>query len=153
VDINAAIRGVIELTRSEATKNGVLVRTELAESLPPVRGDRVELQQVVLNLVLNAAEAMSELAEGPRDLQIVTSGTGSDHVLVAVRDTGPGLAPAVKEKLFEAFRTTKPNGIGLGLSICRSIIESRGGQIRAHANAPRGAVFEFTLPVYSEGGA
>ncbi len=150
VDINAAIRGVIELTRSEATKNGVLVRTELAESLPLVRGDRIELQQVVLNLVLNAAEAMSELAEGPRELEIVTSRTGSDHVLVAVRDTGPGLTPAVEEKLFKAFHTTKPNGMGLGLSICRSIVESRGGQMSARANTPRGAVFEFTLPVHPE---
>jgi C4-dicarboxylate-specific signal transduction histidine kinase len=150
VDINAAIQGVIELTRSEATKNGVLVRTELAESLPLVRGDRVELQQVVLNLVLNAAEAMSELAEGPRELEIVTSRTGSDHVLVAVGDTGPGLAPAVEEKLFKAFHTTKPNGMGLGLSICRSIVESRGGQMSARANAPRGAVFEFTLPAHPE---
>ena len=150
VDINAAIRGVIELTRSEATKNGVLVRTELAESLPLVRGDRIELQQVVLNLVLNAAEAMSELAEGPRELEIVTSRTGSDHVLVAVRDTGPGLTPAVEEKLFKAFHTTKPNGMGLGLSICRSIVELRGGQMSARANTPRGAVFEFTLPVHPE---
>jgi len=150
VDINAAIREVIELTRSEAMKNGVLVRTELAESLPPVRGDRVELQQVILNLVLNAAEAMSELAEGSRELQIVTSRTGSDHVLVAVRDSGPGLAPAVEENLFKAFHTTKPNGMGLGLSICRSIVESRGGQIWARANAPRGAVFQFKLPVHPE---
>ncbi len=150
VDINAAIREVVELTRSEATKNGVSVRTELAESLPLVRGDRVELQQVVLNLVLNAGEAMSELAEGPRELQIATSRTESDHVLVAVRDTGPGLAPAVKEKLFKAFQTTKPNGMGLGLSICRSIVESRGGQMWARANAPRGAVLEFTLPVHPE---
>jgi C4-dicarboxylate-specific signal transduction histidine kinase len=150
VDINAAIQGVIDLTRSEATKNGVLMRTELAESLPPVRGDRVELQQVVLNLVLNAAEAMSELTEGPRELHILTGMNGSDQVLVAVSDTGPGLAPAIKEKLFQAFQTTKPNGLGLGLSICRSIVESRGGQMRARANAPRGAVLEFTLPVHSE---
>ena len=150
VDINAAIREVIELTRSEATKNGVSVRTELAESLPLVRGDRVELQQVVLNFVLNAGEAMSELAEGPRELEIVTSRAESDNVLVAVRDTGPGLAPAVKEKLFKAFQTTKPKGMGLGLSICRSIVELRGGQMWASANAPRGAVFEFTLPVHPE---
>jgi signal transduction histidine kinase len=150
VDMNAAIREVIELTRSEATKNGVLVRTELAESLPLVRGDRVELQQVILNLVLNAGEAMSALAEGPRELQIATSRTGSDRVLVAVRDTGPGLAPAVEENLFKPFHTTKPSGMGLGLSICRSIVESRGGQIWASANAPRGAVFQFKLPVHPE---
>jgi C4-dicarboxylate-specific signal transduction histidine kinase len=150
VDINAAIREVVELTRTEAVKNGVLVRTELADGAPFVRGDRVELQQVILNLVVNAMEAMSASAEGPRELQIVTSGTGSDRLLVAVRDTGPGLAPAVEENLFKAFHTTKPNGMGLGLSICRSIIESRGGRMWATANTPRGAVFQFTLPAHSE---
>jgi C4-dicarboxylate-specific signal transduction histidine kinase len=150
VDINAAIREVIELTRSEAMKNGVLMRTELADSLPVARGDRVELQQVILNLVLNAVEAMSALTEGPRELQIVTSRTESDHTLIAVRDTGPGLAPAAEENLFKAFHTTKPNGLGLGLSICRSIVESRGGRMWASANAPRGAVFQFTLPVHPD---
>ena len=123
VEINAAIREVIELTRSEAMKNGVLVQTELVEGLPLVRGDRVELQQVILNLILNAIEAMSETSEGPRELLITTGKTESDDVLVAVRDSGPGLAPAALEHLFKAFHTTKPNGLGLGLSICRSIIE------------------------------
>jgi C4-dicarboxylate-specific signal transduction histidine kinase len=150
VDINAAIREVVELTRTEAVKNGVFVRTELADGAPFVRGDRVELQQVILNLVVNAVEAMSASAEGPRELQIVTSGTGSDRLLVAVRDTGPGLAPAVEEKLFKAFHTTKPNGMGLGLSICRSIVESRGGRMWATANTPHGAVFQFTLPAHPE---
>jgi C4-dicarboxylate-specific signal transduction histidine kinase len=150
VDINAVIHEVVELTRSEAMKNGVLMRTELADGLPPVRGDRVELQQVILNLVLNAVEAMSALTEGPRELQIVTSRTEANHVLIAVRDTGPGLAPAAEEKLFKAFHTTKPNGLGLGLSICRSIVESRDGRIWASANTPRGAVFQFTLPVHPE---
>jgi C4-dicarboxylate-specific signal transduction histidine kinase len=150
VDINAVIHEVVELTRSEAMKNGVLMRTELANGLPLVRGDRVELQQVILNLVLNAVEAMSPLTEGPRELQIVTSRTESNHVLIAVRDTGPGLAPAAEEKLFKAFHTTKPSGLGLGLSICRSIVESRDGRIWASANTPRGAVFQFTLPVHPE---
>ena len=150
VDINAAIQEVIELTRSEAMKNVVLMRTELADGLPLVRGDRVELQQVILNLVLNAVEAMSALTEGPRELQIVTSRTESNHVLIAVRDTGPGLAPAAEENLFKAFHTTKLNGLGLGLSICRSIVESRDGRMWASANTPRGAVFQFTLPVHPE---
>jgi C4-dicarboxylate-specific signal transduction histidine kinase len=150
VDINAAIGEVVELTRTEAVKNGVLVRTELADGAPFVGGDRVELQQVILNLVINAVEAMSASAEGPRELQIVTSGTGPDRLLVAVRDTGPGLAPAVEENLFKAFHTTKPNGLGLGLSICRSIVESRGGKMWATANTPRGAVFQFTLPAHSK---
>jgi signal transduction histidine kinase/GAF domain-containing protein len=150
VDINAVIQEIIELTRSEAMKNGVLMRTELADGLPVVRGDRVELLQVILNLVLNAVEAMTALTEGPRDLQIVTSRTESNHVLIAVLDTGPGLAPAAEKNLFKAFHTTKQNGLGLGLSICRSIVESRGGRMWASANAPRGAVFQFTLLAHSE---
>src|ERR1700734_2907123 len=143
VDINAVIQEIIELTRSEAMKNGVLMRTELADGLPVVRGDRVELLQVILNLVLNAVEAMSALTEGPRELQIVTSRTESNHVLIAVLDTGPGLAHAAEKNLFKAFHTTKQNGFGPGLSICRSIVESRGGRMWASANAPRGAVFQF----------
>jgi C4-dicarboxylate-specific signal transduction histidine kinase len=145
-DINAAIREVIELTRSEAMKNGVPVRTELVEGLPLVQGDRVELQQVILNLILNAVEAMSELSEGSRELLITTGRTESGDVLVAVRDSGPGLAPAALEHLFKAFHTTKPSGLGLGLSICRSIVEAHGGRLWADANEPRGAVFQFTLP-------
>ena len=146
VDINAAIREVIELTRDEAMKNGVVVQTELAEGLPLIRGDRVELQQVILNLIVNAIEAMSELSEGPRELRIGARTTGSGDVLVTVRDSGPGLAPADVENLFKAFYTTKPSGLGLGLSICRSIIEAHGGRLWASANVPRGAVFQFTLP-------
>jgi C4-dicarboxylate-specific signal transduction histidine kinase len=146
VEINAAVREVIELTRTEATKNGVVVQSQLVEGLPLVQGDRVELQQVILNLILNALEAMSETSEGPRELLIRSSKTESDEVLVAVRDSGPGLAPAALEHLFEAFHTTKPNGLGLGLSICRSIIEAHGGSLLTSPNAPRGAVFQFTLP-------
>jgi PAS domain S-box-containing protein len=145
-DINAAIREVIELTRSEAMKNGVPVRTELVEALPLVPGDRVELQQVILNLILNAVEAMSELSEGSRELLITTGKTESGDVLVAVRDSGPGLAPAALEHLFKAFHTTKSSGLGLGLSICRSIVEAHGGRLWVDANEPRGAVFQFTLP-------
>ena len=146
IEINAAIREVIEFTGSEAMKNGVSVRTELAEGFPPVRGDRVELQQVVLNLTLNAIEAMSGMREGPRELLIATGKTEAGDILVAVRDSGPGLAPAIQENLFKAFYTTRPNGLGLGLSICRSIVETHGGRLWATANAPRGAVFQFTLP-------
>ena len=146
VEINGAIREVIELTRSEAMKNGVSAQTELGEGLPLVHGDRVELQQVILNLVLNAIEAMSETSEEPRELLITTEKAESGDLLVAVRDSGPGLAPGALENLFKAFHTTKPNGLGLGLSICRSIIEAYGGRLWASANAPRGAVFQFTLP-------
>jgi C4-dicarboxylate-specific signal transduction histidine kinase len=146
IDLNAAIHEVIEFTRSEAAKNGVAVRTDLTEDLPLVQGDRVELQQVVFNLILNAIEAMSGATEAPRDLLIATNRTGAGEFLVLVSDTGPGLTPAVQENLFKAFHTTKPNGMGLGLSICRSIIEAHGGRLLASANAPRGAVFQFTLP-------
>ena len=145
VDISAVIREVIELTRSEVMKNGVLVQTQLAEGLPLVQGDRVELQQVILNLILNAVEAMSEMSEGSRELLITTGKTESDDVLVAVRDSGPGLAPDAFERLFEGFYTTKPSGMGLGLSICRSILEGHGGRLWATANSPRGAVFQVTL--------
>jgi C4-dicarboxylate-specific signal transduction histidine kinase len=147
VEINGAIREVIELTRSEAMKNGVSAQTELVEGLPLVHGDRVELQQVILNLILNAIEAMSETSEGPRELLITTEKGESGDVLVAVRDSGPGLAPGALENLFKAFHTTKPSGLGLGLSICRSIVEGHGGRLWASANALRGAVFQFTLPI------
>jgi len=145
-DINAAIRDVIEFFRNEATKNSVSVKTKLAEGLPPPRGNRVEVQQVILNLILNAIEAMSGMSDEPRELEITTGQTEAGQILVAVRDSGPGLAPAIQEHLFKAFHTTKPNGLGLGLSICRSIIENHGGRLSATANAPRGVVFQFTLP-------
>ena len=146
LDVNRAIREVIELTRSEAIKHAVAVRTELADGLTIIPGDRVQLQQVILNLIINAVEAMSGTANGPRELRIGTE-QGSDAVLVAVRDSGPGLAPEALDRLFDSFYTTKPNGLGLGLSICRSIIEAHGGRLWASANVPSGAVFQFTLPV------
>jgi len=146
VEINSAIREIIEVARNEALKNGVSVHTELAEDLPFIHGDRVELQQVLLNLIINAVEAMRDMSEGPRDVLIMSAKTEADGVLVSVRDSGPGLAPAIRDSLFKAFQTTKPSGLGLGLSICRSIIESHGGRLWASANAPRGAVFQFTLP-------
>jgi PAS domain S-box-containing protein len=148
LDINKAIRGVTELTRGEALKNGVSVQTDLADGLPAIEGDLVELQQVILNLIINALEAMSGFSEGARELLISTAKTESGGVLVAVRDSGPGLAPATLEHVFDAFFTTKPNGLGMGLSICRSIIETHGGQLRVSVNVPCGAVFHFTVPAY-----
>jgi C4-dicarboxylate-specific signal transduction histidine kinase len=144
--INEAILEVVALTRSEAVKNGVSVQTQLSEGLPLIEGDRVQLQQVILNLIINAVEAMSSAGEGSRELLISTGKTSSDDVLVAVQDSGPGLAPASFERLFEAFYTTKPGGLGMGLSICRSIIEAHRGQLWATANMPEGAVFQFTVP-------
>ena len=153
VDINDVIREVIDFTRSEAAKNGVSVETEFASDLPLVLGDRVELQQVILNLTLNAVEAMSGVSGRPRSLQIATR-RNEGEALVSVRDTGPGLPPDVQENLFKAFFTTKPTGLGLGLSICRSIVEARGGRMSASANSPHGAVFQFTLPPnFSRGSA
>jgi PAS domain S-box-containing protein len=147
LEINGAIREVIELTHGEAVKNGVAVRTEVAGGLPLIRGDRVELQQVILNLIINAVEAMSGIS-GRRELLISTE-AGSDGVLVAVRDSGPGFAPGALEHLFDTFYTTKPSGLGLGLSICRSIVEAHGGRLWASGNVPHGAMFQFTLPVHA----
>jgi len=148
LQINAAISEVIALTRVEAEKNRVSVRTQLAEDLPMVEGDRIQLQQVMLNLVLNAIEAMSAVDDGPRELTISTSRIELGAVLVTVRDSGPGIAPEKIERLFEPFYTTKASGMGMGLSICRSIIQAHGGQLRASANVPCGAIFEFTVLVH-----
>jgi PAS domain S-box-containing protein len=148
LEINGAIREVVELTWGEAGHNGVSVQTELADPLPVVQGDRVQLQQVILNLIINAIQAMGGSDEGPRELLISTKKLEAG-VLVMVRDTGPGLAPAALDRVFESFYTTKPSGMGLGLSICRSIVEAHGGQLWASANEPRGAVFQFTLPTGS----
>jgi signal transduction histidine kinase len=133
------------LARTAIAKNGVLVQTRLTEGLAPVQGDRVQLQQVVLNLILNAVEAMGSVEAGPRALSISTE-QDNTGVLVAVRDSGPGIDPAHLDCVFEAFYTTKPSGTGMGLSICRSIIDAHGGRLWVGANEPRGAVFQFTLP-------
>jgi PAS domain S-box-containing protein len=145
-DLNEAISEVIVLARSAIVKNGVSVQTRFAEGLLPVDGDRVQLQQVVLNLILNAVEAMSTVEMGPRELLISTEQTRPGGVLVSLRDSGPGIDPDHLDRLFEAFYTTKSSGVGIGLSICRSIIDAHGGRLWADANAPRGAVFQFTLP-------
>jgi PAS domain S-box-containing protein len=145
-DLNKAINEVIALAGSAITTNRVSVRTRLAEALFPVQGDRVQLQQVVLNLILNAVEAMSTVEAGPRELLISTEQTRAGGVLVSVRDSGPGIDPDHLDRVFEAFYTTKSSGVGMGLSICRSIIDAQGGRLWADMNASRGAVFRFTLP-------
>jgi C4-dicarboxylate-specific signal transduction histidine kinase len=147
LEINEAILEVIALTRGEVLQNGVSVRTQLAEGLPLIQADRVQLQQVILNLIVNAVEAMSGASEGARELLISTGGDASNGVLVSLRDSGPGLDPASLGRLFDAFYTTKSSGLGMGLSICHSIIEAHGGRIWAVANEPRGAAFHFTLPL------
>jgi hypothetical protein len=146
LDINEAVREVIVLTRGEALKNGVSVRMQLAEGLPLIQGDRVQLQQVVLNLILNAVEAMNSVDDGRRELWISTERRGADEVLVAVRDLGPGIDPEQLERVFDSFYTSKPSGMGLGLAICRSIVDAHEGRLWADANEPKGAVLQFTLP-------
>jgi PAS domain S-box-containing protein len=147
VAINDAILEIIALTRAEAANNSVSVRTQLAEGLPRVQGDRVQLQQVLLNLIINAIEAMRDVGEEERELLISTRNE-PDGVSVEVRDSGPGFAPADLERVFEAFYTTKPSGLGLGLSICRSIIEAHNGQLWASPNVPHGAIFGFIAPAH-----
>jgi C4-dicarboxylate-specific signal transduction histidine kinase len=150
VEINVAIRDVLELTRGEATKNGVSVRTQFAEPSPVVRADRVLLQQVILNLIINAVEAMSSMREGARELLICTEKAESNGALVTVRDSGPGIDLNSVDRLFEAFYTTKVRGMGIGLAICRSIIAAHGGRMWASPNVSRGATFEFTVSAHPE---
>jgi PAS domain S-box-containing protein len=149
-DLNEAIDEVIVLGRSAIIKNGVSVQTRLSERLFPVHGDRVQLQQVVLNLILNAAEAMGSVEAEQRDLLISTEQHHSG-VLVAVHDSGPGIHPEHFERVFNSFYTTKPSGTGMGLSICRSIVDAHGGRLWAEANEPRGTIFQFTLPAVQVG--
>jgi signal transduction histidine kinase len=146
-DLNHAIDDVIAMVRGAIERGGVSVRTWLADEMPLVRGDRVQLQQVILNLILNAVEAMSSSEAGARELSISTESTQTSSILVVVRDSGPGIDPEHLEGVFARFYTTKTGGIGMGLSICRSIIAAHGGRLWAEANRPRGAIFQFTLPV------
>jgi len=146
VSINDAIREVIALTEGEARRIGVALRTELAEDLPWVVGDRVQLQQVILNLVVNGTEAMSSVADRPRELLVRSHRDESDRVLVAVHDVGVGIAPDNLKQIFDAFYTTKPQGMGMGLAIARSIIERHGGRLWANPNAGPGMTFQFALP-------
>jgi PAS domain S-box-containing protein len=146
-DLNEAVLEMVALIRSEVLNHGILLQTELAPGLPRVEGDRTQLQQVILNLILNAVEAMGGIDEGRRELQINTGREAAGGVLVTVRDSGPGLDPADVEQVFTAFYTTKPMGMGMGLAICRSMVEAHGGRMWASANEPRGAVFQFTLPL------
>ncbi len=148
LDVNKAILEVIELTRGEVLRHRVSLKTRLETDLPLIWGDRIQLQQVVLNLIINAVEAMNGLI--PADL-VVSSGTdGSDSVRVSVLDWGEGLMEGTLDRLFEAFYTTKSNGMGMGLAISRSIISDHGGRLWATPNVPRGAIFQFTLPTKAE---
>src|SRR5262249_28405734 len=146
-DLNEAVSEVIDMVRSAIARNGIAVSTHLMDGLVPVRGDRVQLQQVVLNLILNAVEAMSSVEKGARELSIrIEQAQAGGGILVAVHDSGPGIDPGNLERVFEPFYTTKTSGVGMGLSICQTIINGHGGRLWASANEPRGAVFRFTLP-------
>jgi PAS domain S-box-containing protein len=145
-EVNEAIREVISLSHGELVKNNVAVRSWLTQGLPPVRADRVQLQQVVMNLMMNAIEAMTGLPDGPRELRISTGHGAGGDILVAVQDSGPGLAPENSDRVFHPFYSTKPGGLGIGLSICRSIIEAHEGRLWVETGEPGGAIFAFTLP-------
>ncbi|WOH48324.1 ATP-binding protein [Bradyrhizobium sp. sBnM-33] len=146
-DLNEAILEMVALTRSEMLKHDILLQTEFAPGLQLVKGDRTQLQQVVLNLILNAIEAMDGTDEGTRELRINTETDAAGGVLVTVRDSGPGLDLEDVERVFKAFYTTKDKGMGMGLAICRSMVEAHGGRMWASANEPQGAVFQFSLPL------
>jgi signal transduction histidine kinase len=170
LDLNETIDEVVAMARSEVQRNRVLLQTNLANDLPLIFGDKIQLQQVILNLLVNAIEAMSGVDEGPAELGVSSekvteihgeskeeryedralADTAWTHVLITVRDSGPGLDLQRLNRLFDAFYTTKPQGLGMGLAISRSIIEAHGGRLWAAANVPRGAVFQFTLPIREE---
>ena len=147
LDINEIVREVIELAQYQLRRSQILVETRLGHDLPLVRCDRVQLQQVLLNLIINAIEAMSGIQERPRELTMVSASNGPDAVTVEVRDSGTGLDPEHAPHLFEPFYTTKAEGLGIGLSISRSILEAHGGCLSAAAIKPHGTVFSFSLPV------
>jgi len=148
-EINEAIQETISLNQEALVKNDVSVHTRFAQGLPLVRADRVQVQQVILNLITNAVEAMSGVCQGTRELCVSTGRTNSDDFLVAVQDSGPGLDTQSLDRVFDAFYSTKPRGLGIGLSICRSIIEAHKGRLWASRTEPHGATFQFTLPQVS----
>ena len=147
LDVNLKIAQVIELAAHEIRRKDIVLRTELAEGLPRVAGDRVQLQQVLLNLILNAIDAMSPIQDRARELTIASRRDGADAVLIEVRDAGPGIEPERAGHVFEPFYTTKSDGLGIGLSISRSIVEAHGGNLWVKQNEPHGAIFGFSLPV------
>jgi C4-dicarboxylate-specific signal transduction histidine kinase len=149
VDVNEVIREMIVLLNSEATRYSVSIWTELAADLPQVMGDRVQLQQVMMNLIMNAIDAMKDV-DGRREVAIKSQVAEDEHLMVSVSDTGVGLLQPHADQIFNAFFTTKLHGTGMGLSISRSIVESHGGRLWAADNPPRGASFCFTLPTKSE---
>ena len=150
LDVNEVIREVLALAHGELITGGVTTRTELAPDLPTVLGDRVQLQQVMLNLIMNAIDAMSTVNDRPRTL-LIKSATDAEGVVIEVQDSGKGLDPEQASRIFDSFFTTKPEGIGMGLSISRSIVEAHGGHLRAVPAPLHGAIFQFVLPKADSG--
>jgi signal transduction histidine kinase len=150
LDIDDVIRDVLALTRSELQPHGVVLRTELAAGNRTVVGDRVQLQQVLLNLVLNGLDAMKTVTGRARELAVCSALTEPGSVLVSVEDSGVGLDPAIAHRIFEPFFTTKDDGLGMGLSICRSIVEAHGGRLWASPRVPHGTALRFTVPIAVE---
>ena len=150
LDVNDAVAEVCAMTSSDLQKHAITLRTDLAADRPVVAADRVQLQQVILNLVVNAVEAMQDVHDRPRELELITRYAEAHQVLIEVRDSGPGLDPATLDTVFNSFYTTKPGGMGMGLSISRSIVEAHGGQLSAAANEPHGAIFRVSLPIGRE---
>jgi signal transduction histidine kinase len=153
VNLNEVILEVVALTQPASRRSGISLHTDLADTLPRIVGDRVQLQQIVLNLVMNAIESIKAGGEMPRDVSIASAQDGDNRIMVSVRDSGIGLDEANLDRIFEGFFTTKLEGLGMGLTICRSIIDAHGGHISAAAAAPRGAIFRFTLPIARRGTA
>ena len=151
LDMNDAIAEVLDLTRGELRRHDVSLETELSGGLETVMADRIQMQQVILNLVMNSIEAMSAIMDRPRVLRVISRIDGPDSVLIVVTDTGTGLDPGKVDRIFDAFFTTKLEGMGMGLSICRSIIEAHGGRLWASPNRPYGSIFQFTMPVMTKG--
>jgi signal transduction histidine kinase len=150
LDINEVVEEAVTLVRHEALRQDLAIRLELAPGLLPVRGDRIQLQQVIINFIVNGMQAMATIRDRERALIVRTQRYQSDRVLVAIEDAGIGIDPENADRLFTAFYTTKPNGLGMGLSICRAIIEAHGGRVWASPNAGPGMTFRFTLSPYAE---
>ena len=150
LDIDGVIGQVLAIARGELLRHDVVLRAELAAEDSPVMGDRVQLQQVLLNLIMNGVEAMRGVTERTRELTVSSALAEPGSVIVAVKDTGTGLDPAVAERIFQPFFTTKPDGLGMGLAICRSIVEAHGGRLWVSPRAPHGADVRFTVPLWGE---
>jgi signal transduction histidine kinase len=150
LELNDVVNDVVSLVQREVISHRVSLRLELAPELPPVLSDRVQLQQVIINFVMNGIQAMADIGDAPRELLIESRHDNGGNVVVAVRDCGTGIDPENAHRLFDAFFSTKSDGMGMGLSICRSIIEAHGGRVWASNNTGRGATFQFSLPSIDE---